>query len=92
MADLAEATTTAATPGGVAAGSPAIHTVELSKRFGGTTALAGLSMTVPRCEVFGFLGPNGAGKTSTIDMILGLSRPNAGDVEVFGMAPARRRR
>jgi ABC-2 type transport system ATP-binding protein len=34
-----------------------------------------------------FLGPNGAGKTSTIDMILGLSRPTAGEVEVFGMAP-----
>jgi len=34
-----------------------------------------------------FLGPNGAGKTSTIDMILGLSRPDAGEVEVYGMAP-----
>ena len=34
-----------------------------------------------------FLGPNGAGKTSTIDMILGLSRPSAGNVEVFGLAP-----
>jgi ABC-2 type transport system ATP-binding protein len=34
-----------------------------------------------------FLGPNGAGKTSTIDMILGLSRPDAGAVEVYGMAP-----
>ena len=34
-----------------------------------------------------FLGPNGAGKTSTIDMMLGLSRPDAGEVEVYGMAP-----
>ena len=34
-----------------------------------------------------FRGPNGAGKTSTIDMILGLSRPDAGEVEVYGMAP-----
>ncbi|MGD0068489.1 MAG: ABC transporter ATP-binding protein [Streptosporangiaceae bacterium] len=38
-------------------------------------------------EVMAFLGPNGAGKTSTIDMILGLSRPAAGAVQVYGMAP-----
>jgi ABC-2 type transport system ATP-binding protein len=48
---------------GVAAAAPAIHTVDLTKRFGGTVALTGLSMTVPRGEIFGFLGPNGAGKT-----------------------------
>src|SRR5699024_6850289 len=38
-------------------------------------------------EVVAFLGPNGAGKTTTIDMLLGLSRPDAGGVEIFGMPP-----
>ena len=41
---------------------PAIRTHELAKRYGSITALAGLSMTIPRGDIFGFLGPNGAGK------------------------------
>jgi ABC-2 type transport system ATP-binding protein len=76
--------TTAATPEGVAAGTPAIHTVELSKRFGKTVALAGLSMTVPRGEVFGFLGPNGAGKTTSVKLLLGLIAPSSGEAWVLG--------
>jgi ABC-2 type transport system ATP-binding protein len=47
----------------------------------------GVALTVGAGEVMAFLGPNGAGKTTTIDMILGLSRPDAGAVEVYGMAP-----
>ena len=83
MADLAEIST-AATPDGVAAGSPAIHTVELSKRFGDTVALAGLSMIVPRGEVFGFLGPNGAGKTTSVKLLLGLIAPSSGEGWLLG--------
>jgi ABC-2 type transport system ATP-binding protein len=68
----------------VAAGTPAIQTVELSKRFGKTVALAGLSMTVPRGEVFGFLGPNGAGKTTSVKLLLGLIAPTSGEGSVLG--------
>ena len=69
---------------GVAAASPAIHTVDLTKRFGGTVALAGLSMTVPRGEIFGFLGPNGAGKTTSVKLLLGLLKPTSGEAWLLG--------
>jgi ABC-2 type transport system ATP-binding protein len=68
-------------------GSPAIHAVDLSKRYRRTVALAGLSMTVERGEVFGFLGPNGAGKTTAVKLLLGLARPTGGEAMVLG-APA----
>jgi ABC-2 type transport system ATP-binding protein len=84
VAELAEIKTAAAIPNGVAAGSPAIHTVELSKQFGKTVALAGLSMTVPRGEVFGFLGPNGAGKTTSVKLLLGLIAPTSGEGWLLG--------
>jgi ABC-2 type transport system ATP-binding protein len=67
--------------------SPAVHTVELAKRYRRTVALRGLSMTVWRGEVFGFLGPNGAGKTTTVKLLLGLARPTGGEALVLG-APA----
>ena len=73
-----------ATPGGVATSSPAIHTIELTKRFGSTVALAGLSMTVPRGEVFGFLGPNGAGKTTAVKVLLGLLAQSSGEGWLLG--------
>jgi ABC-2 type transport system ATP-binding protein len=69
---------------GVAAAAPAIHTVDLTKRFGGTVALAGLSMTVPRGEIFGFLGPNGAGKTTSVKLLLGLLKPTSGEAWLLG--------
>src|SRR5437667_11558991 len=53
-------------------------------RFGHTVALAGLSMTVPRGEVFGFLGPNGAGKTTAVKLLLGLLRPTSGEGWLLG--------
>jgi ABC-2 type transport system ATP-binding protein len=74
----------AADPKGSAAGSPAIQTVNLSKKFGRTVALAGLSMTVPRGEVFGFLGPNGAGKTTSVKLLLGLLKPTSGQASLLG--------
>jgi ABC-2 type transport system ATP-binding protein len=57
------------------------------KHFGSVQAVRGVALAIGSGEVMAFLGPNGAGKTSTIDMILGLSRPDAGEVEVYGMAP-----
>ena len=67
--------------------SPAIHTQDLAKRYGHVTALAGLTMTVERGEVFGFLGPNGAGKTTSVKLLLGLTEPSAGQAWLLG-APA----
>lgn len=62
----------------------AIETHELSKRYGRITALHGLSMSVPEGEIFGFLGPNGAGKTTAVKLLVGLTRPTAGDGRVLG--------
>src|ERR1700729_4135167 len=67
--------------------SPAGPAVELRKHYRPTVALAGLSMTVGRGEVFGFLGPNGAGKTTAVKLLLGLVRPTGGEAMVLG-APA----
>jgi ABC-2 type transport system ATP-binding protein len=67
-----------------AGSSPAIETHELSKRFGRTVALAGLSMRVERGEVFGFLGPNGAGKTTSVKLLLGLTQASSGNGRVLG--------
>jgi ABC-2 type transport system ATP-binding protein len=83
MAELAEQSTAAASPS-AAAGTPAVKTVELTKKFGHTVALAGLSMTVPRGEVFGFLGPNGAGKTTAVKLLLGLLKPTSGEGWLLG--------
>jgi len=83
VAELAEKTEAASAKGEVA-GTPAVKTVELTKRFGHTVALAGLSMTVPRGEVFGFLGPNGAGKTTAVKLLLGLLKPTSGEGWLLG--------
>ncbi|WP_144831040.1 ABC transporter ATP-binding protein [Microbacterium sp. BH-3-3-3] len=54
------------------------------KSFGSVHAVRGVDLTVRPGEIVAFLGPNGAGKTTTIDMILGLTNPDAGSIEVFG--------
>jgi ABC-2 type transport system ATP-binding protein len=54
----------------------------LTKRFGGTPAVDGLSFDVRRGEIFGFLGPNGAGKTTSIRMMSGLLKPDGGRVDI----------
>lgn len=66
---------------------PAVRLEQLTKSFGDVQAVRGLDLTVEPGEIVAFLGPNGAGKTTTIDMVLGLSRPTSGRVEVQGMAP-----
>lgn len=62
----------------------AIEIVNLTKRFGGNTALAELSLSIPAGEIFAFLGPNGAGKTTTIKILTGLLRPDEGSARIRG--------
>ena len=56
----------------------------LEKRFGDKEVLKGLELCVPEHSVFGFIGKNGAGKTTTMKMILGLLKPDAGEISVAG--------
>src|SRR5437867_1496642 len=61
-----------------------LETHGLRKEFGPNVAVAALSLSVHRGEVFGFLGPNGAGKTTSLKMLLGLVRPTAGTGTMLG--------
>jgi len=61
-----------------------IEVHELTKRYGGTLAVDGLSFQVPQGVVTGFLGPNGAGKSTTMRMMLDLDRPTSGRVTIDG--------
>src|SRR3712207_6803028 len=64
--------------------SAAVWCSGLRKQYGRRTAVDGVSFTVGRGEVVGLLGPNGAGKTSVIKILLGLVRPDAGEVLLLG--------
>lgn len=66
---------------------PVIETCDLSKVYGNTVAVDGLSLSVDKGEVFGFLGPNGAGKTTTVKMLLGLVFPTAGQARILDHLP-----
>jgi ABC-2 type transport system ATP-binding protein len=66
---------------------PAINLGDLTKSFGDVHAVRGIDLQIEQGEIVAFLGPNGAGKTTTIDMLLGLSRPTAGSVDVLGLPP-----
>ena len=61
-----------------------VEVKNLEKRFGAFRAVAGVSFSVRRGEIFGFLGPNGAGKSTTIRMLCGLLVPTAGTGQVAG--------
>ena len=63
---------------------PAIRCRDLIKRYGNVVAVAGLDLTVETGECFGLLGPNGAGKTTCIEILEGITVPDAGAVEVLG--------
>jgi len=73
---LGMTTTTAVTLSGV------------TKRYGNVQAVAGVDLTIRSGEVVAMLGPNGAGKSTTIEMLLGLVRPDQGSVQVYGGSPA----
>jgi len=62
----------------------AISIKNLTKRFGGFTAVNGISFDIPRGKIFGFLGPNGSGKSTTIRMICGVLSPTSGEGRVMG--------
>lgn len=62
----------------------AISIKNLTKKFGGFTAVNGISFDIPRGKIFGFLGPNGSGKSTTIRMICGVLSPTSGTGSVLG--------
>jgi ABC-2 type transport system ATP-binding protein len=68
-----------------------IHAVSLTKSFKGphgiVRAVRGIDLSIPPGQTVALLGPNGAGKSTTIDMLLGLSAPDSGEVSVLGHAP-----
>lgn len=64
--------------------STVIATHGLTKKFRDHTAVDSVDLSVPQGAVYGFLGPNGSGKSTTMKMLLGLSQPTSGDIEIFG--------
>ncbi len=64
---------------------PIIQLVDLTKKYGDFTAVNRLNLTVGKGEIFGLLGPNGAGKSTSILMMLGLTEPTSGEVNVCGI-------
>src|SRR5258706_5445997 len=69
------------------ADGPPIEVRGLLKRYGEIVAVNDIDLTVNPGDVFGYLGPNGAGKTTSLRMMLGLIRPTAGSVRLFGRDP-----
>jgi ABC-2 type transport system ATP-binding protein len=69
------------------AATPAVCARGLTKNFGRVRAVNSIDLEVQPGEIIAFLGPNGAGKTTTIDMLLGLTRPDAGTVSIYGQSP-----
>jgi ABC-2 type transport system ATP-binding protein len=85
--DDVEVLAQASTEAPVEAGPPALQLTGLTKRYGDVLAVAGIDLTIPAGQVVALLGPNGAGKSTTVDMLLGLTRPDAGEVRVYGDNP-----
>jgi ABC-2 type transport system ATP-binding protein len=68
-------------------GGPPVEIRGLVKRYGDLVAVDHVDLTVEAGDVYGYLGPNGAGKTTSLRMMLGLIRPDAGTISVFGRDP-----
>ncbi|GAA4085083.1 ABC transporter ATP-binding protein [Nonomuraea soli] len=68
--------------------SPAVEVIDLVKRYGGATAVDGLTLSAARGAVTAILGPNGAGKTSTIEICEGFREADGGTVRVLGLPPS----
>lgn len=75
----------------MATADPIVALADTVKRFGTTTAVAGISLGIAKGEMFGLIGPDGAGKTTTLRLTCGLIRPDAGSVRVMGVDPWRAR-
>ncbi|HEY6261125.1 MAG TPA: ABC transporter ATP-binding protein, partial [Nitrospiraceae bacterium] len=65
--------------------TPILHVKHLVKQFGEFFAVNDISFDMRPGEILGLLGPNGAGKTTTLQMLLGVVRPTAGSVHMFGL-------
>src|ERR1700712_6009949 len=76
-----------AAAGAARADGAAVRLTGLRKSFGSIQAVRGVNLHIAPGEVVAFLGPNGAGKSTTIDMLLGLTRPDSGKASVFGQRP-----
>ena len=72
--------------------TPAIETIELTKRYGDERGIEEVSVSVKHGEIYGFLGPNGAGKTTTIRTLLDLLHPTSGQALIFGLDSRRESR
>lgn len=74
----------------VATDTPArigIHLRDLTKSYGDVQAVRGIDLAIAEGETLALLGPNGAGKSTTLDMVLGLARPDSGSVTIFDLTP-----
>ena len=63
----------------------AVHTRDLTRKFGELTAVDHIDLDIPRGQIYGFLGPNGSGKTTIIRMLCGLLTPSSGDASILGL-------
>lgn len=61
-----------------------LQTVDITKKFAKKTAVSSVNMTIKKGDIYGFIGRNGAGKTTLIKMLVGLSSPTSGSIELFG--------
>ena len=65
-------------------GAQVLEAQDLTKRFGGVTAVDGMSLSVAAGEIFGLIGPNGAGKTTLFDLLAGSVAPTSGSIRLMG--------
>jgi len=65
----------------------AVKIENVSKSFGDTNAVKQLNLNIPQGTIYGLLGPNGSGKSTTMKMIMGLLKPDNGNIEVYGINP-----
>src|SRR5438094_4026193 len=76
--------TSAERPPPATGGTTAVVAAGVRKQFGSTIAVAGLDLRIETGEIFGMVGPDGAGKTTTFRLLLGLLKPDAGEISLVG--------
>lgn len=65
---------------------PVLVIQELQKHFGSTHAVDGISLSIPKGEIYGLIGPNGSGKTTLIRLCIGLLHPTSGEIRLLGQS------